>query len=198
MTTFTNCAATDQLRQHDTYRLTIVPGGHLLAFLEPDSVKSAELMYGLEGIFAVGGIENVTPLFGNPYVSGDLAAVVDFLVMSDGNTVADMIDAVTAAGNDPALAAVDIQTCEQVVGAKSVASGTSAADNAVYSANATGARTSEAAAAASAIATGGSNNWLGNLESQVGKVGTVALYAGAALAAYWLYQQAKRVKRIAS
>lgn len=193
MTAFSNCAVTDLLRQHDTYRLTIVPGSHVLQFAEPDVIKSAELSYGMAAIFAAGGIGNVIPLFTNPYKDGDLADTIDVLVMSDGGSVADMINGILDVANDPEFADVEISNCEQVVGQTSNAPGTDAANNAVYSPQAAATRASDAAAAGAAAG----NDWLSKLESEVGTVGTYALVGVSLLGALWAYQQAKRIRRIA-
>ena len=192
MTTFINCADTDLLWQHDVYRLTIIPGSHLLSLLEPDAIKSAELSYGMQGLYDAGALGNIIPLFTNPYKTGDLAETVDILVMSDGGNVATLLNNVLGAANAPEFADVSIQSCEQVVGLKSAPVGTDTAEAAVYSPAAAGARTSDASAAASAVG----NSWLTSLENDLGVAGKYVVFGALGLAAVWLYGQYKTARRI--
>lgn len=192
-TTYTNCSGSDLLYAHDVYRLTIIPGVHVLSLLEPDAIRSAELSYGMSGLFDAGALGSVIPLFTNPYTSGDLACTVDILVMSDGGNVSGLVNSVLDAANSPALADVLIQSCEQVVGQNTAAPGTDAASEAVYSQDAAAARTSDASAAAATVG----NTWLTSLENDLGTAGKYVVYGAIGLGALWLFGQFKTAKAAA-
>ena len=211
MTTFVNCNATDPLYQHDVYRLTLVPTSGFFGPLASDANESLTVQAALDAIFAEGSIDNLTtwgsPLTPNPYVNGDLAATFDVLVTYTTGTVGQLVANVLALGegavsgfwNDwssAALSNVDIKTCEQVVGANTAQPGTTDATEAVYSTDAATTRAQEARTAGASVSATAANNWLANLESTVGTVGTYVVIGGGLLALYWLYSQARRVKRI--
>jgi hypothetical protein len=205
MTTFTSCAQTDPLNMHDAYRLTFTPDKGILSALIPNGTLSDTLSTALQNIFAAGTIDGITcwvnALNSNPYTTGDLAETVDFLVTSSGGQVSDMIAAVLSVANDFSifssddLSSVDVITCERVIGTNAAPPGTPDADNAVYSAAAAAARSASTAAANAAAATSQGSNWLTSLESDVGTAGKYAVIGAGALLAYWLYKQARRIRR---
>ena len=201
MTTFTNCAPTDPLQQHETYRLTITPAKGFLTALVPNSTLSQMLNAALANVYEAGEIDDVTtflqPLNANPYQLGDLAETIDLLVTSDGGEVADMLYNVLRVANDFSLwssndwSSVVVAGCERIVGAGAAPIGSPDAETAVYSPAAAASRATESAAASVATLNAQGNNWLTSLENDVGKVGTVVAIGVGLAILYGVYRRVK-------
>ena len=201
MTAYKNCAPTDPIQQHETYRLTVTPASGFLTALIPNSTLSATLNAALANIFEAGTIDGSTTfvqaLNANPYQPGDLAETIDVLVTSNGGEVADLLNNLLGVGNDFSLwsstdwSSVVVATCERVVGPGAAPIGSPDADAAVYSPEAAATRAQESATASVATLNAQSSSWLAELETNVGKIGTVvAIGIGAALL-YGLYRRVK-------
>lgn len=201
MTTYTNCAPTDPLQQHETYRLTITPASGFLTALIPNTTLSDTLNAALTNIFASGEIDGATTfvqaLNSNPYQPGDLAETVDFLVTSNGGELSDFLSALLGTANDFSLwsstdwSSVVVAKCERVVGTNAAPIGSPAADAAVNSPQAAATRAQESASASVAQLNSQGNSWLATLENDVGKIGTIAALTLAAVVVYGVYKRVR-------
>lgn len=199
MTTYNNCAPTDTLQQHETYRLTIVPASGFLSAVTPNSALSATLNAALVNIYNAGTIDGQATfgqaLNANPYQAGDLAETIDVLITANGGELNDLLTALLAVANDFSLwsstdwSSVVISTCERVVGAGAAVIGSPDADAAVNSPQAAATRAQESATASVAQLNVQGTNWLTSLENDVGKIGTVVAGLLAAAVAYAVYKR---------
>lgn len=194
MPTFSGTSASDQVAFHDDLRVTFADQSFLAA-LTPNAEISSTLSDAIAFLLNA-PLQLTAPVSGNPVVTGNTVAVLDFLVTPNGqgHTVADVVDelnAVMVAANADNLAwafvpTFSVSAVQKIVGAGAIPAGTPAAGDQYGTAGAADRSTAQAAAQTAA-----NNDWLSQLEGELGTAGKWLILGGAVVAGWWLYRKAR-------